>query len=72
MRDQKPHQLQKKEMDHQTPEEDEEPRRAAETASVTHKLWRHLSQKYTHLREGKGSRGTPPANQADNTATGTP
>ena len=50
MRDQKPPQLQKKEMDHQTPEEDEEPRRAAETAFVAHKLWRHLSQKYTHLR----------------------
>ena len=49
-RDQKPPQLQKKEMDHQTLEEDEEPRRAAETAIVAHKLWRHLSQKYTHLR----------------------
>ena len=47
---QKPPQLQKKEMDHQTLEEDEEPRRAAETAIVAHKLWRHLSQKYTHLR----------------------
>ena len=57
--DQKPHQLQKKEMDQQTPEEDEEPRRAAETAFVAHKLWRHLSQKYTHSKVRKRQQGNP-------------
>ena len=44
-------------MDQQTPEEDEEPRRAAETAFVAHKLWRHLSQKYTHSKVRKRQQG---------------
>ena len=59
MRDQNPPQLQKKEMDQQTPEEDEEPRRAAETAFVAHKLWRHLSQKYPHSKVRKRQQGNP-------------
>ena len=46
-------------MDQQTQEEDDEPRRAAETAFVTHKLWRHLSQKYTHSKVRKRQQGNP-------------
>ena len=46
-------------MDQQTPEEDEEPRRAAETAFVAHKLWRHLSQKYTHPKVSERQQGNP-------------
>ena len=58
-RDQKPPQLQKKEMDQQTPEENEEPQRAAEVAFVAHKLWRHLSQKYPHSKVRKRQQGNP-------------
>ena len=46
-------------MDQQTPEEDEEPRRTAETAFVAHKLWRHLSQKYTHSKARKRQQVNP-------------
>ena len=46
-------------MDQQIPEEDEEPRRAAKTAFVAHKLWRHLSQKYTHSKVRKRQQGNP-------------
>ena len=52
-------QLQKKVMDQQTQEEDDEPRTAAETAFVAHKLWRHLSQKYTHSKVRKRQQGNP-------------
>ena len=46
-------------MDQQTQEEDDKPRRAAETAFVAHKLWRHLSQKYTHSKVRKRQQGNP-------------
>ena len=46
-------------MDQQTQEEDDEPRRAAETAFVAHKLRRHLSQKYTHSKVRKRQQGNP-------------
>ena len=46
-------------MDQQTPEEDDEPRRAAETADVAHKLWRRLSQKYTHSKARERQQGNP-------------
>ena len=59
--------------DQQTQGKDDEPRRAAETAFAAHKLMRHLRPE-AHPLEGneKGSRGTPPANQADHTSTGAP
>ena len=45
--------------DQQTQEEDDEPRRAAETAFAAHKLWRHLSQKHTHSKVKKRQQGNP-------------